>query len=248
MQSDKASETNLREYATALHNRYLPLRNTNVPFPFESVAFWCFAFGLQKELEIAGDILEVGVEHGGTAFLSVLALTSDEKIRLVDLKKSPLFEEKFKLLPEEAKAKVHFYEGNSQVLCQTNDVISGRKYRFVHIDAGHQKQDVVKDIETISPLLAVNGLLCLDDVFEIRWPGVTEAVIETLPKTDLTPVAMVNRKLYTCRSADRELYFNNIQKLSEAISMFGSFRIWTEEFLGVPIIIIKLNYSSAGVD
>ena len=89
----------ISQSAVNLHNDYLRFRNVEVPFPPESVTFWCYLFALHKVQGIAGDFLELGVQHGGTAFLSILGRNSSEKQFLVDLKRSSLFEEKWINLP-----------------------------------------------------------------------------------------------------------------------------------------------------
>jgi predicted O-methyltransferase YrrM len=49
---------------------------------------------------------------------------------------------------------------------------------LVHIDAGHQYEDVRRDITDWYPKLKVGGFLVFDDV-EPAWPGVVQAVRES---------------------------------------------------------------------
>ena len=92
-----------------LHEAYLPLRHEPVPFPVESAIVWYFLFALQDELGIRGDILELGVQHGGTAFLAASALASDERLTLVDLERTAEFAAIAAKLPDERRQRIEFH-------------------------------------------------------------------------------------------------------------------------------------------
>jgi hypothetical protein len=56
---------------------------------------------------------------------------------------------------------------------------------WVHIDARHDYESVIADIEAWAPKVADGGWLSGDDHNEFSWPGVVAAVRDTLP--DATP-------------------------------------------------------------
>ncbi|MEM6693546.1 MAG: class I SAM-dependent methyltransferase [Pseudomonadota bacterium] len=130
-----------RAYLKALHGRYWPYRHHDVPFPIESVVAWYTLFALQDDLGVTGDVLEMGVEHGGTAFLAMMALRDSERLELIDIEKSPRFAEKAAALPEDVADRVVFHECSTR--SETLSEITARQFRFVHIDAGHSKADVL---------------------------------------------------------------------------------------------------------
>lgn len=220
-----------------LHNDYISFRNDGVPFPLESVIAWYALLALQEQRNIRGNILEMGVEHGGTAFLGVVALREDERIDLIDLKKSPRFTNVAESLPITIASRVHFHE------CSTRSPelskIAQQRFRFVHIDAGHSRQDVFHDIGRFAACVAQDGILCLDDVFEIRWPGVTEAMFEAIPFTGLVPFLFVNRKLYLAPAEIADLYRQMLVAALPEIEAFGPVRHWTEKMLGSDTLIWK---------
>jgi hypothetical protein len=100
----------IAKHAVTLHNKYLKFRNENVPFPAESVSFWCFLLAIQNKHHIEGNLLELGVQYGGTAFLSSLSCIGREEQILVDITKTSLFEEKFALLPTKIARRIKFVE------------------------------------------------------------------------------------------------------------------------------------------
>lgn len=212
----------LSKVAIESHNLYLNFRNPLVPFPPESVAFWCYLLAVQKQARIKGDCLELGVQHGGSAFLSTLSCSNNEKQYLVDLKKTELFEQKFNSLPKIYAERVLFIEKSTT----SDDVgfLRQKKYRFIHIDAGHTYNSVCTDVENFGDLLGRNGVVCCDDFFTNRWPDVTTAVLDTYPKLELRPLALVNRKLYLTRAMDFEYYYKLLEATSSAASVFGDVR------------------------
>ena len=225
-----------------LHESYTTVRNEGVPFPLESVVAWYAVFALQEHLNVSSDILEMGVEHGGTAFLEMMALREDETLDLIDLKKSPRFAEMFETLSPDLAARVRFHERSTR--SPQLDVVAGRRYRFVHIDAGHSKQDVLDDIGRFAGCVSEDGILVLDDVFEIRWPGVAEAIFEAVPKTDLVPFLFVNRKLYLAKGAAGARYRATLIEALPELSELGPIRHWVEPMLGGDTLIWKQTFPS----
>lgn len=233
----------LANHLKELHQGYLPYRNDTVPFPAESVVVWYYAYALQAAEGITGDVLEMGVEHGGTAFLAATAINPGEDLVLVDTRKSDKFARMEATLPEDRRAQIDFRECRTSA--PTLEDIEARKFRFVHIDAGHAREDVVYDFERFAKCLADDGLLCFDDVFEVRWPGVTEAVMQAVPGSGIEPVLFANRKLYLAHSAAAPRYRDLFASNLDALSTFGTPRVWTEPFLGAPTVLMKMGIDGA---
>jgi hypothetical protein len=53
--------------------------------------------------------------------------------------------------------------------------------KFLHIDADHNYHPVKEQIEWAKPLMVEGGIMCGDD-YSHNWPGVVQAVNETLPE------------------------------------------------------------------
>lgn len=111
----------------------------------------------------------------------------------------------------------------------TLESVRDQLYRFVHIDAGHRFEDVCADFERFSGSVSEDGLLVLDDVFEVRWPGVTEAVFKMVPKSDFVPVFFANRKLYLAHRAYADTYIEALENELDILSGFGQLRSWRDQ-------------------
>lgn len=53
--------------------------------------------------------------------------------------------------------------------------------KFLHIDADHNYGPVKGQVEWAKPLMVEGGIMCGDD-YSSNWPGVVQAVTETLPQ------------------------------------------------------------------
>ena len=149
MSSPDRTVTDLARDCVALHNAYLPFRNEGVPFPPESLAFWCFLLNLQTRVGVEGKLLELGVQHGGTAFLSILSMCEADQQILVDLHRTDLFAARFAELPAARQRRTHFIE--APTASASTDHLLDQKYRFIHIDAGHTYDLVKADMERFAP-------------------------------------------------------------------------------------------------
>lgn len=222
-----------------LHRRYLPLRHEGVPFPVESVFVWYCLLSLQRDLRIGGDLLELGVAQGGTATLLASALEEGERLELVDRVRHPKFDEKLAALPPHRAQRISFHR------CDTQDArtepLLGRDYRFVHIDAGHRLEEVRADIARYGGLTGTEGILCLDDVFEIRWPGVTQALFELLPGMGLAPFLLANRKLYLAPPRAAGHYRRALEGVPPVLADYGALRAFAEPLMGAEVVIWKFQ-------
>lgn len=218
---------------------YLNVRTGNYPFPPDSVAAFAFVLGIQSENTVSGDLLELGVEHGGTAFLLAQSLKDEEVLHLVDLKKTERFSTSYDGLSDGIKENIIFHEMPTTSRCL--DGLAQKKFRLIHIDAGHTKDAVLRDATRFGSCLAPRGVTVFDDVFEIRWPGVTEAVLEYLPLSGLVPFFIVDRKLYCCDKRDHEFYFSQVKSNLSVFNVFGHSRHWIEPWCGIDTVILKLD-------
>ena len=66
------------------------------------------------------------------------------------------------------------------------DKFSDKYFDFIYIDASHRYEDVKRDIECYLPKLKKDGIIAGHDYHKSEWPGVVQAVNETLgiPKHD----------------------------------------------------------------
>lgn len=77
--------------------------------------------------------------------------------------------------------------------------------RFIHIDASHQYEHVVTDIENALLLIQPGGVIVFDDYRSIHTPGVSAAVWGAVERGEIIPVAHTDQKLYCVTTAPEEL-------------------------------------------
>ena len=231
---------NFQDVVTLLQT-YLAKRPRRGPFPLESAFTWSVLLSSQTESNLQGDMLEIGVEFGTSAFLMLESLTGDEHATLIDINTTEEWLTGIEGTYSD-KHNVQFIEGNSS---QMNAGEMPSQCRWIHIDGGHLYDHVTNDLLLTANALAEGGVMVLDDFFEIRWPDVTAAILNFL-KVDvrLTPFLLVNRKLYCTGSPEKAQAYQAMFAafLESNQSRIGVARWWLDvEMLVYPIMVAKLG-------
>jgi hypothetical protein len=217
---------------------YADMELGQVPFPRESIVFWAYLWSLQNQENPDGGYMEIGVEHGGTAFFALSCLDSDAAVDLIDLQKTERFQEKFSMLPSRRQLNTNYHLGSSFEI--DIEELKEKNYALMHIDGGHLYEHVRKDLVKFSSLVGPRTILVLDDVFEIRWPGVTEAIFEMMPDLPLKPLFFVNRKLYVCSDRSHAHYMSLAEQTINVLSNFSELRQWRVELFGDELYTVKM--------
>lgn len=147
------------------------------------------------------NFLELGVKNGDSALLLMLCMNSHDHIYLIDHKKSESFIHSINKIENISPTQI------SYIISKTSDERAIHSLKnscdFIHIDAGHMYHQVKYDIEQYLPFLSYHRFLVINDFFQPRWPGVTEAVYDIIIKnssgTELNPFLIGFNKLYLCR-------------------------------------------------
>ena len=157
-----------------------------------------------------GDLAELGVLYGRSAVLIGSSLRDGETFTVVDL---------FEAEPGDAAnaaENADSYPGLSRAAFEENylrvhpklpvvvrgpsesvvDHVPAGSHRFVHVDASHLHENVVRDIAAARILLAQEGVLVLDDIRTEHTPGVAAAAWQAVITSDLHPFAISPFKLY----------------------------------------------------
>lgn len=186
-------------------------------------AFWApdtdiFRFLLQETArEGLGDLAELGVYYGQSSILIGSFRRRGETFTVVDLfsgSSDPDNElenrTQYSGLTKEAFEKnyLFFHDVLPNVVVGPSESITDHarhgKHRFVHVDASHLFEHVVKDIHASKTLLSENGVLALDDIRSPHTPGVAAAAWQSVVTTGLRPFAITPQKLYAAwGNADR---------------------------------------------
>ena len=157
-----------------------------------------------------GDLAELGVLYGRSAVLIGSSRREGETFTVADLFGADpgddhnaaendssypgltraAFEENYRRLVGELPVVV---EGLSHTIV---DHARHGTHRFVHVDASHLHENVVRDIAAARILLAQEGVLVLDDIRTEHTPGVAAAAWQAVITSDLHPFAISPFKLY----------------------------------------------------
>lgn len=221
---------------------YIKLRNGSYPFPVDSVLFFALTLQISSLQNKHGDLLEIGVEHGGTALLLAQYLKQEEFLHLIDLKLSERFSSSLKKINEDKRNNIIFYEESSR--SKSLHYLDQLKFRYIHIDGGHSYDDVLSDAIRFANSLTDSGICVFDDFFEIRWPEVTMAVIDFLKEASIAPFLLVDRKLYCTPKYNQELMLGAVQTSLKQLDNFGTHRKWIEKINGFNTLIVKFDVNS----
>lgn len=224
---------------------YAKVRPKQAPFPIEAALLWIYLNEIQRNLSISGDVCELGVQYGGTAFLALQLLKEKEKLCLIDTVRTQEFSDRLERFPQDIQDRVTFYE------CRTDapllSELINNKYRWVHIDAGHTFALVLADLKRFAPAVSSCGLLVLDDFLQPRWPAVTHAILHFMEhQSEFAPLFIGFNKVYFVRRTERDRYIAMINNTySELFNGLGSIMVWEKvEFLGDICFAARGNVSN----
>lgn len=211
------------------------------PFPAESMLVWAVLLNSQKKLGIQGYMLEIGVEFGTSALLLADFLRANETLTLIDLKITGEVLAGLEKRGLRDSNRIRLIESSSLSI-RTEDILG--KCRWIHIDGGHEYHHVENDFKLVSPVLAEDGILVFDDVFEIRWPDITRAVMDIVMKNEsLIPFLIANRKIYCCKPDFVNTYKENFTHIIGECNLSAGIKIWDDVKFGKhTVLVIKSEF------
>ncbi|MEZ5196356.1 MAG: class I SAM-dependent methyltransferase [Bacteroidales bacterium] len=221
-------------------------------FSFEAAMLNALLDEIQKENGITGDIFEIGVHHGrSTVFLAGMMVPEKEKYRVCDLFQTQdqnvsssgkgnrkIFEDNMKRVYPNLNVEV--FEKSSADL-KVNEI--GNKYRFFHIDGGHNHDEALPDIELASKTIIDKGIMIIDDPMTYVWPGVTHAIFDFLTHNeDFVAIVAGFNKLVLARKEYAHIYSEKLKdlKLLNDYKLGYPHRCKTLPFMNSELIILYL--------
>lgn len=172
---------------------------------------------LQSVYGIKGDVLEIGTYFGRSASLLAHYLKNDEKLFICDpfeLGLDYLTHEhaSVEMLKTNIKSVTPNFNFDQLVVnqCFSYDLKlpEDQKFRFIHVDAGHSKDEALHDLKLADRHLMDKGIISVDDYQHFRFPGVVEAVGIFMNENknysvaaDLNRRGASGRKLYLVKNA-----------------------------------------------
>lgn len=147
----------------------------------EALATWDSLLCFQKSQAVIGNYLEIGVWKGKTAAMILHhANPESEKIVLVDIniQKDELQNNLKKICLKQNN--VVYYETPSWGFEHVN--LPPSSFKWIHIDGKHTGEAVYNDLKVADKFLSSQGIVCIDDFFELQYPQITQAVFRYLDR------------------------------------------------------------------
>jgi hypothetical protein len=194
----------------------------------DSAAVWSLLNGIQDAPGIEGDFLELGVRFGGSALFALQMLRPGERAYLVDVERTSEFDEQLALVEPARQEQVEFLKMRTDD--ERLEAVRARRYRWIHIDANHLYSFVKHDLLRFADSTAEEGILVLDDFFQIAWPDVTTVVYEFLASRPDWKVLFIGfNKVYLVRASVKARYRDILSaEASPYLAEFGTFNLWTD--------------------
>lgn len=90
----------------------------------------------------------------------------------------------------------------------------GDKIRFFSIDGGHTRDVLLNDLKLAEETLAPHGIISIDDIMNLEWPGVVTGAVRFLDQSkNLRPVAFIPNKLLCAFEPYVDLYREAIEAI-----------------------------------
>jgi predicted O-methyltransferase YrrM len=183
-------------------------------FTYDDAAHFVLLLRMQTRLGVRGDLLEIGTYYGRSTAVLAAELGSEERLLTCDPyegetaygysappTRDAVVRSVSTLSSAASDGRLEMFVGFSSDLD-----LSGRLFRFVHVDGSHEYDDALADLRLVVDHLVVGGIIAVDDYEHPLWPGVADAVREfRKERDDVSELADLNRhgaegrKLYLVR-------------------------------------------------
>jgi hypothetical protein len=179
----------------------------SVPYMTEKLAHF------QNQNSISGSVMEIGVHHG-KLFLVLNALTQDnERSLAIDV-----FEDQDLNIDHSGRGDKSMLDSNIEQFSDRKEFIDKLKadssalsdedvanlqrqygkFKIISIDGGHTPEHTIRDFNIAQNLIANGGIVIIDDINNISWPGVYEGVARIFfsDRPRVVPFLLGCNKLY----------------------------------------------------
>src|SRR5829696_8958920 len=143
-----------------------------------SLGTWDLLLEAQRKQRITGNFLEIGLWTGIGLTGMGLHLGEKEEMFGIDLfvQRDPI-KDNFEAITGLPFSRLNFIQQSSMTV-KNNPLLRARSssFRFIHIDGEHSFNAVCSDLELAIDLISPEGIIAVDDFFNIGSAGITEAV------------------------------------------------------------------------
>lgn len=176
----------------------------------DAIGIWQLLLEQQRENRIQGDMLEIGVLHGGAAAMLAAHLDEGERFAGIDLiVHREAVERSVAHVDRRALPKLSFLQGDSRQLSRTGALDAWRgRCRFMHIDGEHSYDAVRCDLELCEQLMTEDAVIAVDDILSADSVCVTHALFDHLHERPhrLRMFLCGTNKAYLCTPSRLEFY------------------------------------------
>ncbi|ROR91786.1 class I SAM-dependent methyltransferase [Nocardioides aurantiacus] len=171
-------------------------------FTYDDAAHFTLVLAMQSAQGLHGDILEIGPFHGRSTIVLAEQVRDGETLVVCDPFQSGDVYVADPPTPTGLRRNVtRGVPGFDQARLVIHEVYStdlhlddAARFRFVHVDGSHERDDVLSDLRLARRHLLPGGVIVADDYDHPDWPGVTEAVDAFVAETpELVTLADLNR-------------------------------------------------------
>ena len=153
-------------------------------FTYDDCVAFTLALGIQTAAGLHGDIFEIGSYRGRSTAVLAKQLRPGERLFVCDTFENPdpatggypdkpspsrLMAHLRDAVPELTDDQIEIIEGYSTAIA----FAPGQRFRFIHIDGGHQYDVARSDLDLAVRHLLTGGLIVLDDYHHPWYPDVT---------------------------------------------------------------------------
>lgn len=194
-------------------------------FNVDDTAHFHLVLAMQTHFGFHGDLLEIGSSHGRSTAAMVHGLEEEqgEQIHVCDAFERDT-EDRYaskpsvcELINNLRKVKPGLREMSVVIHdCLSNELVlpGNQRFRFIHIDGGHSRDQTLFDLNLCKKHLQPKGIMVVDDYCHPDWPGVKEAVDAFLEENpDFSILADLNRH----GAKGRKIYLHGNARNQQAI-------------------------------
>lgn len=148
----------------------------------ESAAIWCYLMESQRSLGIQGNFLEIGAFRGHATSVMALHADKSEAVFLIDTDiKENEIRSNISKLTQNSDLNLTFILGDSLSVQKTGLLQKHyASFRWIHVDGEHSYDAVMSDLDMAVQTMKPEGLIVVDDFFNIASACITDAVFTYL--------------------------------------------------------------------
>jgi hypothetical protein len=201
--------------------------------------------GQQTAAGLTGGVGEIGIHHGKLFLLLYLALQEGERAFALDVFEDQQFNIDASGLGDRAtflgnfaraggdESRITIFAQDSCSVTAADLSAATGPLRLMSVDGGHTEDITHNDMRLAEELLAEDGVLVLDDVYQERWPAVAAGAFRFVlePGRRLRPFAISPNKTYFCKNADAAMRYRTSLAATFPELWLGDATIFASEVL-----------------